>query len=57
MVAFVFVLIEPAIIMGMIASNGRVMGEYASKGLWKSAYWLSLRFVVALGLISLVSTL
>jgi Mn2+/Fe2+ NRAMP family transporter len=33
MVAFVFVLIGPAIIMGMIASNRAVMGEYGSRGL------------------------
>ena len=57
MFAFVFVLIGPALIMGMIASDRRVMGEHASKGLWKIAYWLSLVFVVALGVTSLISML
>ena len=55
MFAFVFVLIGPAFIMGMIASNRRVMGEHASTGPWKVAYWLSLVFVVALGIASLIS--
>ena len=41
MVVFVFVLLGPAVIMGKIASDRRVMGESASKGVWKYAYWLS----------------
>jgi len=57
MFAFVFVLIGPAVIMGLIASDERIMGEYASKGLWKVAYWLSLIFVVTLGVISILSSL
>jgi len=57
MFAFVFVLIGPALIMGLIASNSRVMGEHASRGLWKAAYWLSLIFIVALGAVSIVSML
>ncbi len=57
MVAFVFVLVGPALIMGLIASDQRVMGEYASRGYWKIAYWLSLAFVLALGVISIVSSL
>jgi manganese transport protein len=56
MLAFVFVLIGPAVIMGLIASDQRVMGQYASRGIWKLAYWLSLAFVVALGIISVVSS-
>ena len=55
MVAFVFVLIAPAIIMGLIASNPKIMGDHASHGFWKVAYWLSLIFVVMLGLISITS--
>jgi Mn2+/Fe2+ NRAMP family transporter len=57
MFAFVFVLIGPALIMGLIASNDRVMGEYASRGLWKTAYWMSLTFVVGLGIVSIISLL
>jgi Mn2+/Fe2+ NRAMP family transporter len=55
MVAFVFVLIAPAVMMGLIASNSKIMGAHASRGVWKLAYWLSLFFVVALGLISIIS--
>lgn len=57
MVVFVFVLLGPAVIMGKIASDKRVMGESASKGLWKYAYWLSLASVVGLSIVSVVSTL
>ena len=57
MFAFVFVLIGPALIMGAIASNRKVMGEHASTGWWKVAYWLSLAFVVILGITSLISIL
>jgi manganese transport protein len=56
MLAFVFVLIGPAVIMGLIASDRRVMGQYASRGFWKVAYWLSLAFVVALGIIAVVAS-
>ncbi len=57
MVAFVFVLIAPAVMMGRIASNPRIMGAHASNGVWKIAYWLSLIFVVILGVISVVSSI
>ena len=53
--AFVFVLIGPAVTMGMIASKVRIMGYYASRGFWKASYWLSLVFVVALGIISVIT--
>ncbi len=57
MLAFVFVLIGPAVIMGLIASDKRVMGDSASKGGWKIAYWLSLAFVLTLGAIAILSSL
>ena len=37
MVAFVFVLIGPGVLMGLLASNKRIMGKYASTGRWKAA--------------------
>jgi len=55
MLAFVFVLIGPAVTMGLIASNTRIMGKYTSKGSWKVAYWLSLFFIVSLGVISVIT--
>lgn len=57
MFAFVFVLMGPAVIMGLIASDKRVMGDHASKGGWKAAYWFSLAFVLTLGLIAILSYL
>jgi Mn2+/Fe2+ NRAMP family transporter len=56
MLVFVFVLIGPAVIMGLIASNQRIMGKHASRGFWRVAYWLSLGFVVALGIVSVVAS-
>ena len=57
MLAFVFVLIGPAVIMGLIASNKHVMGEHASKGVWKAAYWINLAFLVTLGAVSVATAL
>jgi Mn2+/Fe2+ NRAMP family transporter len=57
MLAFVFVLIGPAVITGLIASNQQVMGENVSNGFWKAAYWLNLAFLVALGIVSVVTSL
>ena len=57
MVVFVFVLIAPAVMMGLIASNPKIMGVHSSSAVWKIAYWLSLIFVVILGVISVVSTI
>jgi Mn2+/Fe2+ NRAMP family transporter len=57
MVVFVFVLIAPAVMMGLIASDPKIMGVHSSSEFWKIAYWLSLIFVVILGVISVVSTM
>ena len=54
MVVFALVLVGPGILLGRLASDGRVMGEYASRGPWKIAYWLSLAVVLSLGIIALV---
>jgi len=57
MIVFVFILIGPGFMMGLIASDARVMGANTSSSLWKIAYWASLAFVVSLGLIFLVSSI
>jgi Mn2+/Fe2+ NRAMP family transporter len=57
MIVFVFILIAPGVMMGLIASDPRVMGENTSSSLWKTAYWASLVFVLSLGLIFLVSSI
>lgn len=57
MVVFVFVLVGPGILMGRLASDKRIMGEYVSNKRWKFAYWLSLAMVLSFGVIALVVVL
>lgn len=57
MVVFVFVLVGPGVLMGMLASDGRVMGALASTRRWKVAYWLCLAAIVGLGVVALVAAL
>jgi len=54
MVVFALVLVGPGILLGRLASDRRVMGEYVSRGPWKIAYWLSLATVLSLGIVALV---
>ncbi|WP_232060168.1 NRAMP family divalent metal transporter [Athalassotoga saccharophila] len=55
MVVFVFVLIGPGIMVGVISSNKKIMGEYVSNKKWKAFYWGSLSFVLIFGFIALKS--
>jgi Mn2+/Fe2+ NRAMP family transporter len=57
MVVFVFVLIGPGVLMGLLGSNKRIMGGYVSSSIWKVAYWLSLAAVVAFGVIAVASAI
>ena len=57
MIVFVFILIAPGIMMGLIAGDSKVMGPSASSRIWKVAYWVSLGFVVSLGIIFLTSVI
>lgn len=57
MVAFVFILMGPGIIAGLLASRRDVMGEHASRGPWKAAYWLCLILILAFGVVGLVAQL
>ena len=57
MVLFVFVMLGPGVVVGLIARKKQVMGEMASTLGWSIAYWLSLTFVVACGLIALAAAL
>ncbi len=54
MVALVFILIGPGILVGLLASNPRVMGTQASRGFWKGAYWASLASIVLCGVIAVI---
>jgi Mn2+/Fe2+ NRAMP family transporter len=55
MVVFVFVLVGPGILMGLLGSNARIMGGHASSTYWKVAYWVSLAAVLSFGIIAVVS--
>jgi len=57
MVAFVFVLIGPGVLMGLLGSDKRIMGEYASSRYWKAAYWTCLAVVVGFGLVAVIAAL
>jgi manganese transport protein len=54
MVLLVFILVGPGILVGMLASDVRVMGKEASHGFWKVAYWISLSSIVFAGTIALL---
>ena len=57
MVAFVFVLAGPGILMGRLASDKRVMGGYVSRGPAKVAYWVSLAAILCFGLVAVTTSL
>ncbi len=54
LVAFVFVLIGPAVVMGVLANNEKVMGELRNTFWQNLAYWSSLAFVVTFGILAVV---
>jgi manganese transport protein len=56
MVLFVFVLLGPGIMVGLIAAKKQVMGKLASNSVWNVVYWASLAIVVASGFIALAAT-
>jgi Mn2+/Fe2+ NRAMP family transporter len=57
MVVFVFVLIAPAILQGLIGSNSRLMGPHVIRGTWKVVYWIMLGLTLCAGLLALPSLL
>ena len=57
MVAFVFVLAGPGLLMGRVASDSRVMGDLASRGVLKVAYWVSLAAILSFGVVAVLAGL
>ncbi|HUK29140.1 MAG TPA: divalent metal cation transporter [Candidatus Acidoferrales bacterium] len=55
MVLFVFVLLAPGIMVGLIARKKEIMGDLSSGLTWSVAYWVSLAVVVASGFIALAA--
>lgn len=54
LVVFVFVLIGPGILMGMIARNKAIMDDYSTSHKGQIAYWASLIFVIIFGILALI---
>ena len=54
LVVFVFVLLGPAIILGMIAQNRKIMGRFAFSKREAIAYWLASAFVLVFGIASAI---
>jgi Mn2+/Fe2+ NRAMP family transporter len=57
MVVQIIVLIAPAVILGMIASNKKLMGEYSLKGFNRIIYWTFIVLIFITGIISMLPTL
>ncbi len=55
MVLFVFVLLGPGVMVGLIGRKKQVMGRFVSTLGWSVVYWLSLALVVASGFIALAA--
>jgi manganese transport protein len=54
MVLLVFILVGPGLLVGLLASDRRIMGEHASRGAWRLAYWASLGAVVTCGVVAVL---
>jgi Mn2+/Fe2+ NRAMP family transporter len=57
MVIFVFVLVAPAVLQGLISSNQRLMGPHVLGRWWKAIYWIMLALVVCAGLLAVPTLL
>ncbi len=52
MVAMIFVLIGPVIVMGLLAQNTKLMGKHALIGFDRAAFWVSVATVIFCGLLA-----
>jgi len=57
MVVFVFVLVGPGVLMGLLSADKRIMGENASGTGLRAAYWLSLAAVLGFGIVAVAAAL
>ena len=53
LVVFVFVLIGPGILMGMIARNRSIMSDYSTSRKGEIAYWASMVFIIIFGILAM----
>ena len=54
LVIFVFVLIGPAVVMGLLARKKSLMKNFYLSGKGELAYWLSVMFVVSFGILAIL---
>lgn len=54
MVLLVFLLIAPGVLLGLLVSDRRLMGDRVSNRFWKIGYWTSLGAIVACGVIAVL---
>jgi Mn2+/Fe2+ NRAMP family transporter len=54
MVLQIVVLIAPAVILGVIASNKKMMGGFLLKGINKYIYWITILLIFGTGVISML---
>ncbi|ARM76184.1 NRAMP family divalent metal transporter [Acidianus manzaensis] len=54
LVFFVFALIGPVIILGIISRNRKIMGEYYTRNLRYIAYWISTALMLLLGILAII---
>lgn len=54
MVALIFVLIGPVIVLGLLAQNKKLMGEHALSKFDRVAFWISVVLVIGSGLLALL---
>ena len=54
MVLLVFILIPPGVLVGVLASDARLMGTHASRGLWRAGYWVSLGAIACCGVLAVL---
>lgn len=57
MVVFVFILVGPGVLLGLLAQDKRIMGDLVSTGSWKIGYWVSLLFVLSFGFLALFAAI
>ena len=57
MVLQIVVLLGPAITLGLMASNRRLMGKYSLKGFSRFLYWTFLALILATGIVSVINSL
>lgn len=57
MVLQIIVLLDPAILLGLIATSRKLMGHHALNGFNKTLYWFFLVLIFGMGMLSLIYSL